>query len=332
MILKEGIMRLRIFILMLLVLALMSGMASAAVEEKWPTKPIELIIGWPPGGPADNAARIYAPIMSKELGVPITIVNKPGATGALGAEYVARAKPDGYTIMESSFSVISTKPLTHQVNYTIDDFTYILSHTDYGWCLLVKQDAPWKDYKDFLQYARKASAVPYGTAGAYNSAHVIIEWIARREGVNFSFVPFKGIADMLPALMGGHIVFAGSSGGHAPLVQGGKLRTLLQFSGEVVDSTKVPYITEVYSDFPEGRRAAAEMPKGLSGPKGMPASVVNKLANALRKAVQSEAFQRYAKGENIRIVVWDGAKIYKAVQSDHEAFGSFLKSVNFKKP
>lgn len=320
-------MRLKIFVGLVFILILSSGLACAAGEEKWPAKPIDLVIGWPPGGSADLTARTYAPIMSKELGVPITFVYKPGAAGALAAEYVAKAKPDGYTLMETTITMLSRQPHTHHTNYTVNDFTYILSHREANWCFLVKKDAPWKDYREFIEYARKNN-INYGTAGAYNEAHIIGEWISRREKLNWSFVPFKGFAEVIPALLGGHIDFGASSGGHAPLIEGGKLRTILQISGNTVDKTKVYNLREIYPDFPPDLGMTLQ---GLTGPKGIPAPVVQKLANALRKATESEEFKRYTDRENFPIVVWDSAKTYKAAQADSEAFSKFLKTIGFKK-
>ncbi len=323
-------MRSKILICLVFVLALSSGMALAAGEKEWPTKPIELYVGYPPGGPSDTAARIYGPIMSKELGVPVVIMNKPGAGGALALEFITKQKPDGYSIMEVSFGQISQQPHTHHVSFTIDDFTYILSHSNYPWCILVKKDAPWKDFRELIEFSRKNRALSYGLGGAYNTAHIIIEWIARREKAKFSFVPFKGMGTARPALLGGHIDFLGSSGGHAPLIEGGKLRTLLQFSGEVADATKVPFLTELYPDFPPNLKAH-EMTKGLAGPKGIPDPIVEKLANALRKATKSDEFIRFAKQGKYRIVLWDSAEIYKSVKTNFEATKGILKTMGFKK-
>jgi tripartite-type tricarboxylate transporter receptor subunit TctC len=323
-------MRSKIFICLLFVLVLSSRVALAAEEGKWPIKPIEIIVGFTPGGPSDVGARIYAPIMSKELGVPVVVVNKPGAGGSLAADYVAKSKPDGYTLWETRFTAISERPFMFHVNYTIDDFTYILSHSDSSAALLVKKEAPWKNYKDFLEYARKSS-VTFGTTALYTAPHIAFYWIAQREGLKISVVPFKGGTDLLAAVMGGHVDCGGSSGGHASLIEGGKLRTILQFSGSVADATKVPYITEVYTDFPDNMKPTLDMPKGLCGPRGIPAPVVQKLANALRKATESEEFKRYADKENYRIVTWDSAQIYKAVKIEHETFGNILKSMGFVK-
>lgn len=323
-------MRWKIFMVLVCVLALSAGMAFAAGEEKWPTKPIEVVIGFQPGGSADQSARTYGPIMSKELGVPVVITYKPGALASIAGEYVAKAKPDGYTIMEMNFTQISRRPLTHNVAFNIHSYTPILSHSDQGWCFLVKKDAPWKNWKDFVEYARKNPGVNYGTSGAYNSGHIIAEWIARRDGLKLSFVPFKGLSEVMPAILGGHIDFGASSGGHVDMVEGGKLRTLLQLNGEAADATKVDYLREAYPDFPEQFSALIGL-CGLVGPKGIPAPVVQKLANAARKAFESEEFKQYTKKQKYPIMIWDGAQIQKAIEADNEIFGNFLKTIGFKK-
>lgn len=323
-------MLLRVFACLVSVMVLCGGVGLAA-EEKWPSKPIELVIGFPPGGSADLTARTYLPVLARELGVPVVITYKPGAVGAVAAEYVAKAKPDGYTIFESNITMMSRRPHTHHVKYTMDDFTYLLSNLDSCWTILVRKDAPWKDYQAFLEDARRKPGINYGTSGAYNQGHIISEWIAKKEGLKFSFVPFKGFAEVVPALLGGHIDFGVSSGGHVPLIEGGKLRTLLQISGEVADTGKVPYLTDVYPDFPQNLRYLIGTTSGWMGPKGIPAPVVKKLTDAMRKATESEELKQFAKREKYRIVVWDSAKMYEAVKSDSEAFSSFLKSVGFKK-
>ncbi len=322
-------MRWKTFMALACVMALSAGMAFAA-EEKWPTKPIEVVIGFQPGGSADQSARIYGPIIGKELGVPVVITYKPGALAAIAGEYVAKAKPDGYTIMEMNFTQVSRRPLTHNVSFNIHSYVPILSHSDQGWCFLVKKDAPWKNWKDFVEYARKNPGVNYGTSGAYNSAHIIAEWIARHDGLKLSFVPFKGLSEVIPAILGGHIEFGASSGGHVDMVEGGKLRTLLQLNGQAADATKVDYLREAYPDFPEQFSALIGL-CGLVAPAGTPAPVVQKLANAARKAFESEEFRQYAKKQKYPIVIWDGPRIQKAIEADNEIFGNFLKSIGFKK-
>ncbi len=316
---------------LLVIAGLFTGGALAAEEGNWPNKPIELYVGFPPGGPSDTVARLYAAKLAQELGVPVAVMNKPGGGGALCAEYVARAKPDGYTISEAAYSIISQRPHTHHTAYTSQDFTFILSHSDYNYAFVVKKDAPWKSFKEWVDFARRNPGTRYGTYGAFGSTHLTMEWIVRREGIKVPHVPFKGDGEGLPALLGGHIDIFGGAGMHPALIAAGKLRTLLQLSGESADPVKVPYLQEAYPDFPKNLMCFVNMPRGLIGPKGIPSPIVQKLANALKKSLDGDDLKKFMKEYRHRIVIWDSETSYKNVQNASESTKNFLQEIGFVK-
>lgn len=322
----------KILIVLVIVFANSFGVALATGEEKWPTQPIELYVGFSAGSTSDVVARLYAPMLSKELGVPVVVMNKPGGAGAVAGEYVARAKPDGYTILENSFSNQALRPHTTHVKYTLHDFTYILSHSDYNFSFLVRADAPWKKFREWVEYARKNPGVAkYGSPGIYTTPGIAMQEVVRREGINILHVPFKGDGESNAALLGGHVDMAGGAGSAVPLIEAGKMRTLLQLSGEAVDTTKVETLEEVYPDFPKDLRLVIKTPRGLVGPKGIPAPVVQKLANALRKMTETEEFRKHMKQLGSKVVVWESEQIYKNVQICSEAMARFLKETGFVK-
>ncbi len=312
-----------------------SGVVLAAGTDQWPTKPIELWIGFAPGGAVDLAVRAYEPTFRKELGVPVVINYKPGGGGSVCAEYVARAKPDGYTLFESSYSIISTVLLTINTPISFNDFTFIMGHTGQNYAFVVRQDAPWKTFKDWVEYARKKPGATFGTNGAYTLAHVVMEWIIKREGLKgVNMVPFEGGGELLAPVLGGHIDIAVASGQQIPLCEAGKLRTLLQWTGEAADPdpTKVQNLTELYADFPEALRAIVETPSGLSGPKGLPAPIVQKLAGALKKAVNEEGYIKFLKKYKRKSVTnWEGEEAFKKVKMATEAYATSLKEMGFVK-
>jgi tripartite-type tricarboxylate transporter receptor subunit TctC len=318
-------------VLSLLILATSLGVGLTAGVEEWPTRPIELYLGYPPGGPVDIAARIYAPYMSKELGVPVVLVNKPGAQGALATEYVASAKPDGYTITENSYAATAKYPLTLHATFTIRDFTYILGHTGMNHAFLVRKDAPWKDFREWVEYARKNPGTKFGTHGPANTPHNIMVWISKRENLKLLFATFKGDADTFPALMGGHIDIGGAVGSQAPLIEAGKLRTLLQFNGDPADTTKVQFLEEVYPDFPIALKTMNEAPCGLLGPKGIPAPIVQKLNKALKKGIYSEEYGRYLKQSRRRLLIWEGEEVLPKLEMASEGYSAYLKEIGFVK-
>ncbi len=310
-----------------------SGVVLAAGMDQWPTKPIDLWIGWPPGGAVDLVARAYVSTFSKELGVPVVINYKPGAGGVLCAEYIAKAKPDGYTIQESSYSIISTNLLTVNVPISFNDFTFILGHSGFNYGVVTRQDAPWKTFKEWIEYARKTPST-YGSNGVYTSLTACMNWIIKREGLKVNMVPFEGGGELIAPVLGGHVDISVASGQQIPLCQSGKLRTLLQYTGEVPDPDpiKVPYLTQLYPDFPEALTATSENPSGLSGPKGIPVPIVQKLAGALKKAVNEEGYMKFLRQSKRRLATnWEGEEALKKMKMATEAFATYLKEMGFVK-
>ncbi len=312
-----------------------SGVVFAAETDQWPTKPIELWIGWPPGGNVDLVVRAYEPTFRKELGVPVVINYKPGAGGVVCAEFIARAKPDGYTIQEVSYSIISIHLLTVNTPISFNDFTFIMGHTGQNYAFVVRQDAPWKTFKDWVEYARKTPGATYGVPGVYTIPSVVMNWIIKREGLKeVSLVPYQGGSELIAPVLGGHIDIAGSVGAHVPLCEAGKLRTLLQYGGEAADPdpTKVPYLTQLYSDYPDPLRALVEIPVGLTGPKGMPAPIVQKLTRALKKAVNEEGYIKFLKQSKRPLITnWEGEDGFRRSKMATEAYAAYLKEVGFVK-
>ncbi len=313
------------------IMTVCAGVVQAAGMDQWPTKPIDLYIGFPPGGQLDLGVRVYQNTFSKELGVPVVINYKPGAGGGVCAEFIAKSKPDGYTIQESSFMVITLSLLALNAPITFDDFTIILGHTATSTAFVVRQDAPWKTFKEWVEYARK-NPTTYGTFGVINNPVLALNWIIKREGLTrVNKVPFQGGAELTAPLLGGHIDMADGAGTHIPLCEAGKLRTLLQLGGEPADPTKVQHISEVYPDFPEAIRVMMEIPNGLTGPKGMPAPIVQKLARALKKTVTEEGYTNFLKESKRKLVIWEGEEAKSKVKMAYEAYSSALKEIGFVK-
>jgi len=321
----------KILVLCVCVFATSLGAGVAAPAEEWPTKPISIYIGFPPGGPADIIARIYAPYMSKELGVPVVVVNKPGATGGVALEFVANSKPDGYTLQENSFGGLSTQPLLYHANFTHRNFTYILGHTGSVYAFLVKKETPWKDFREWVDYGRKNPGIKFGTHGPSNPMHVIMLWIAKRENLKILYATFKGDTDCFPAILGDHVDLGMAAGSQAPLIEAGKLRTLLQLTGDPADAAKVPSLGEVYPDFPIPIKTIAEAPTGLFGPKGIPAPIVQKLNRALKKGIYSEEYARYLKQNRRKPVLWEGEEVLPKLETAAEGYAAFLKEMGVER-
>src|SRR5205085_8140400 len=151
--------------------------------------------------------RAIAENAAKHLGQPIIIDNKPGASGILGpSTMVANAKPDGYTISQIPITVFRLPYITKAAFDPTKDFSYIAHLTGYTFGVVVKADAPWKTFRELLDYAKaNPGKLNYGTPGAGTSLHITMEQIAKQQGIKWTQVPFKGVAESMNALLGGHI-------------------------------------------------------------------------------------------------------------------------------
>ena len=191
----------------ILLAAAILAFAGAAQAQQFPNRPVTLVVPWPAGGGTDIGMRALAAATEKHLGQKIVIENKPGASGTIGpANMAASAAPDGYTVAQIPITVFRL-PAIQKTNYDpAKDFTYIIQVTGYTFGVVVRADAPWKTFNELLDYAKaNPGKINYGAPGAGTSLHITMEQIAKLKGIKWTMVPFKGQADSLTALLGGHI-------------------------------------------------------------------------------------------------------------------------------
>ena len=270
-----------------MVLFLWAALPVAAAE--FPSKPVTLIVPWAPGGSTDVCLRVLADTTGKYLGQPVVVDNKPGGGGTVGgATMAATAKPDGYTVAQIPISVIRY-PYMMKVNWdTLRDFTYIIHLTGYTFGVVVKADAPWKTWNEFIAYAKaNPSKVTYATPGAGTSLHITMETIAMRQGIKWIQVPMKGVGETTPAVLGGHVTATADSTGWAPQVDAGELRLLVTWGNQRTKKwPSVPTLKEL------GYGIVSNSPFGIAGPKGMDPKVVKILHDAFKKGMEDPAFQK----------------------------------------
>src|SRR4029453_17005261 len=207
---------------------------AARAQAKFPDRPIRLIIPWAAGGPADAGFRILAQSVSKKLGRQVTVDNKAGAAGIMGAMALQEAKPDGYTISQMHMSVLRQPLLNKSLTYNpINDLTYILQITGYVMGVVVRTEAPWKTLPELLAYAKaNPGKLNWGTLGIGSTQHLAMGRVGMAENLSWTHAPYRGTADTLRALLGGEIDFASEASGWAPMVQAGQLRLLAVFTAE----------------------------------------------------------------------------------------------------
>ena len=266
--------------------------ASAALaQEAYPAKPITLIVPFPPGGVADIVGRPFADALSRELKQPVVIENKPGAGGGIGMGMVAKAKPDGYTLLLalSSISILpeADKVLGRAPLYQLDQFTPLARLTADPTVLAVRADSPWKSLQEFIDDARKRpGAITYGSSGNYGTMHVPMEMFAHSAGLKMLHVPFTGGGPAVIALLGGQ-VDALSTGPSTVLqhVKAGKIRVLAQWGDRRLAS-----LPDVKTLSESGYDAVFFQWSALFAPAGTPEPVVARLREAARVAAADPKF------------------------------------------
>ncbi len=268
---------------------LLSLFFSPVIAAEFPTKPVTLICPWPPGGSTDITMRALAEATGKYLGQPVVIENKAGGGGTVGpATMAATSKPDGYTLSQIPISVIRY-PYIMKVNWnTLKDFTYVIHLTGYTFGVVVKADAPWKTWDEFVAYAKaNPGKVTYATPGAGTSLHLTMETIAMRRGIKWIQVPMKGGGETTPAVLGGHVSATADSTGWAPQVDAGQLRLLVTWGNQRTKKwPNVPTLKEL------GYGIVSNSPFGIAGPKGMDPKVVKILHDAFKKGMEDPIYEK----------------------------------------
>ncbi|OLC65657.1 MAG: hypothetical protein AUG14_10655 [Candidatus Rokubacteria bacterium 13_1_20CM_2_68_19] len=267
-----------------LVLMLALG-TPAAAQPAYPARPIEVIIPFPPGGPADTAARIIQPKLSAALGVPLVLVNKSGGGGALAADYVSKSKPDGYTVFAATNAPVTIVAATQpDISYRPTDFAAIgTSMTDVS-VFVGKAGSPWKTLEEFVEYVRKnPGKLSYGSAGLGTVSFFAFELFKHAYGLDITHVPFQGGGPVKNAIMGGHVTIASSGlNSFAPLMKSGDLIALATSAPKRVPAfPDVPTLAE--KGFPD---ASLNIWMALFVPAKTPQGVVDTLAHALEQTMK----------------------------------------------
>ena len=276
-----------------------------AQAQAFPARPIRYICPWPAGGSTDGVIRAIAESAAKILGQQIIVDNKGGAGGMLGANELVNAKPDGYTLSQLPHGVFRI-PHMQKVQFdTLKDFTWIACLTGYTFGLVVPADSPIKSIKDLVAYAKASPGkFTYGSTGIGTSPHLAVEEFAQRAGIQLTHIPFKGNADNMQAVLGGHVMGASDATGWGPHVDAGKLRLLATYGSKRTQRwPNVPTLDEL------GYQTVSDSPFGVCGPKGMDPAVVRTLHDAFKKTLDDPAviatFDKYD-----QTVIYKGTEAY----------------------
>ncbi len=265
----------------------------AFAQEKFPNRPITLIAPWPAGGSSDAVMRALSESASRHLGVPVIIENRPGAGGTLGAGAMVTAKPDGYLLTQLPLGIYRIPHMQKTVFDPIKDITHIACLTGYTFGLVATADAPFKTLQEMVAYAKaNPGKLEYGHTGTGTTPHLAIEEFSQKAGITLNPVPFKGSAEIMQSILGGHIRMMSGTTEFAPHVQSGKLRFLATLGSKRNKAfPEVPTVKE------SGWDTISESPFGIGGPKNLEPTVVRTLHDAFAKTIEDpkvlEAFDKF---------------------------------------
>ena len=281
--------------------ATLAFVASSVFAQAWPTKPIKVIVTFSPGGSSDIVARLLGPPLAEKLGQPIIVDNRPGAGATIGANAVAQAPADGYTLMLSNTAPISISPfmLDKPPYDPVKSFTHIAFIGSVPNVFVIHPSVPATNFAEFVAWLRKQpNSIGYGSGGVGSIGHIVGEVMKTQLGVKMEHVPYKGSSPMHTDLLGGQILFAiDTLPQNVPYMNTGKLRGLAVTSRNRMPLAKdVPTVIEIGQP-----KLIAENFFGLSGPAGMPKAVVDKLHDAMNEVLTTPDIRRKLEDFGIEI-------------------------------
>jgi tripartite-type tricarboxylate transporter receptor subunit TctC len=297
----------------------LTGTAALAWELE---KPIEIIVGFSAGGGTDVMARTLATAAQDEFPVPLVIVNRAGASGVSAAEYVARQPADGYTLLVTGGSESTSVPNHREVGYDIsEDFQGILRAVRMRIVLLVREDSEFASVQELVAQAKDAPGeIVYASSGAASLYHSTMLAFGDEAGIEMAHVPFKGGAETMVALLGGHVDVALASPDEAQRqIEAGKVRALA-----VTSDDRFPGLPDVPTLQEAGYDVYLDNMKGLSAPAGLPEDVYEYLNSRFAEAVKSTEFVELAEKSGLEISYLDGPSFDAQIEKMSKAIGQAL--------
>lgn len=297
------------------------GGTGKAASGEYPSKSIRLLVPFAPGGSSDATARAYAAFMSKDLGQPVVVENKPGGSGAVAMNQLVNAKADGYTLSLITAGTMVLTPLSNKVGYTKDDITTLGGLSSVPYILAVGKSSPYRNAKDFMKFAKEhPGALKIGVTGAASPQAIEIKRLLTEYGIKLTIVPTNGDSEMTAALLGKNIdgFFATAADVIIANIESGAFLALAVSPTERLDwLPNTPTLTE--SGYP---KLNAVSTYGLAGPAKLPVTVATILENSLRKAHADASVNKqvgkfmtkdFQDGAALKLVLDETQKIYEPI-------------------
>src|SRR4051812_45497762 len=295
----------------------LAALCGAAGAQDYPSKPITMVVPFPPGGVAELVGRPLASVMEKSLKQPIVLINRPGAGGMVGMASVAKGAADGYTLL-MGLSSISIFPVSERINgktppYELSDFAPIALVTADPTVLVVRTDGPYKTVKDFVDAAKaNPGKINYSSSGVYGTLHVSMEIFANAAGIKLFHVPYQGGGPAVTALLGGQVE-ALASGPAAAIAQirGGKMRALASWSSE-----RLALLPEIPTFKELGYDAEFYIWTGVFAPATTPPHILSRIRTAVKQAATSAEFKAAMEKVQTPVAYLDAPEFQKYWDAD----------------
>jgi tripartite-type tricarboxylate transporter receptor subunit TctC len=295
--------------------------------QPYPTKPVNILVGFAPGGTMDISTRILASKAEKFVGQPFLISNNGGGGGSVALGIVAKEKPDGYYLAGCTSTGLIRIPQFRTVPYKLDDFVSIMHFGAPQTGLVVKADSPFKSLKDLVEYAKKnPGKVTYSSTGVGSPMHLAMEYVGKQEGIQWTHVPYPGSTPALTALLGGHVTAQSGSTEWIPQIKAGAVR-LLGTHGEkrMKLFPDVPTFRELGYDF------INETVFMVAAPKGTPSPIVKKLEEAFHKAMDDPEFIQTMEKMEIEVTYRNSEDTKKYLEEAYARLGKMILELKIPK-
>ena len=311
-------------------IALLLAAVVAAPAQTYPNRPIRLIVGFPPGGAVDIIARIYAQGLSTRLGQPVVVENKPGTGGNLASDMVAKAAPDGYTLLHGTDNVFVSNPHVYGARMPFDpvkDLVPVTSLVSNQIVLTVNPALPAHTLREFVELAR-ASKPPlfYASIGNGSNHHLAMEMLKRHVGIELTHVPYRGGGPAALAVLSGEVSVMFGGGSVVPTIKSGKLRGLAS-TGSVRNpaTPELPTIAEIYPGY------EALSWHGVFAPAGTPQPIMDRLRDELKEVAALPEFkERLGNTGSGEPYVVTPEELTARIKSDYEKYGKLIRSIGVK--
>ena len=302
--------------------------AGGAEAQPFPTKPVRVVVPFPPGGAGDIMARVLAESMAKGLGQPVIVENRPGAGAVIGYEMVARAPADGYTMLVVFPSFVVNASARNVAYDPIKDFKAVGQAISLPMAISVNPTVPAKSLQELIALARaKPGEMAYGTPGAGTTHHDFTEMLKLAANINITHAPYQGAAPAVTAAMGGHIpIFVGNVTEIAPHANSGKIRALVVTTAERAEALPdVPTLRE--AGYPE---LEATNWAGLVVPGATPAAVIVRLNAELQRALRSPEVQEKLKAQGMFPTPGTAEEFAALLRSEFARYAKVIKEAGIK--